>query len=76
MGLGGSKEMPPGVDCWGTLYHSTGKIFGVLNKTHFMAFKNKNDYIKNSDNPTSKAICILPLYDLVATADAEGLDSQ
>eukprot|EP00475_Leptophrys_vorax_P009367 TRINITY_DN1621_c0_g1_i2.p1 TRINITY_DN1621_c0_g1~~TRINITY_DN1621_c0_g1_i2.p1 ORF type:complete len:206 (-),score=47.95 TRINITY_DN1621_c0_g1_i2:674-1231(-) len=76
MGSGGSKNMPQGVECWGVLHHSTGKIFGVLTKTHFLAFKNKNEYMKHSDHPMDYAICSLPLYDLVATADAEGLDSQ
>ncbi len=74
--MGSSHQMPIGVVHWGWATHThAGRIFCVLNQTHFLAYKNKKDFIAFHATPMKNAILAIPVWDLVATADVEGLDS-
>jgi hypothetical protein len=68
--------MPIGVVHWGWVTHSqAGKLFCVLNQTHFLAYKTKKDFIAFHATPMKNAILVIPVWDLIATADVEGIDS-
>jgi hypothetical protein len=76
MGVGSSLQMPIGVVHWGWLTHATvGRLFCVLNQTHFMAFKSKKEFLADVTSALKIAMLALPVWDLVATADVEGIEA-